>query len=239
MSRNVDKTKEKKLRLFGTSQWSPLWSHRNFAHCLCLTINNIARCSLQAWEQSVIWERGLPRVFLLCVMAVRYCLVSCVPLPPLSSCQPLSRYTSCAGLLQKKIKSYLTEFSHQLAAIIVKTEPLYVDPWQAVFGDYVVASWYLFRPGHRKSVSLSPKCGGRGGRDHSNPRLTPLWIYTWPSVGNKTSIPSTLFRYDLAWRGGLAHKKCHPLFYNPRNRQFGEQSVMPADQDGTTEGQSW
>ena len=62
---------------------------------------------------------------------------------------------------------------------------------------------------------------------------------TWPSVGNKTSIPSTLFRYDLAWRGGLAHKKCHPLFYNPRNRQFGEQSVMPVDQDGTTEGQSW
>lgn len=141
---------------------------------LCLTINKIARCSLQAWEQSVIWERGLPRVwvFLLCVMAVKYCLVSCVPLPPLSSCQPLSRYTSCAGLLQKKIKSYLTEFSHQLQAIIVKTEPLYVDPWQAVFGDYVVASWYLFRPSHRKwpqspvcfSVSSSQVWGSRRKR---------------------------------------------------------------------------
>ena len=102
---------------------------------LCLTINKIARCSLQAWEQSVIWERGLLRVwvFVWGVMPVKYCLVSCVPLPPLSSCQPLSRYTSCAGLLQKKIKSYLSECSHQLQAIIVKTEPLYVGPWQAMF----------------------------------------------------------------------------------------------------------
>ena len=215
---------------------------------LCLTINKIARCSLQAWEQSVIWERGLLRVwvFVWGVMPVKYCLVSCVPLPPLSSCQPLSRYTSCAGLLQKKIKSYLSECSHQLQAIIVKTEPLYVGPWQAMFGDYVVASWYLFRPGHHKWPQVSslflgwqfPSVGAEEEEAILIPS-SPLRISTWPSVGNKTSIPSTLFRYDLAWRGGLARKKCHPLFYNPRNRQFVEQSVIPVDQDGTTEGQSW
>ena len=38
-------------------------------------------------------------------------ILSCVVWPPapLSSCQPLSRHTSCAGLLQKKIKSYFRE----------------------------------------------------------------------------------------------------------------------------------
>ena len=148
MRRNVDKTKEKEL----TS-----WSNRHFATVLCLTINKIARCSLQAWEQSVISERGLLRVwvFLWYVMAVKYRLVSCVPPAPLSSCQPLSRYTSCAGLLQKKIKSYLSVRSHQRQAINVKTQPLYVGSRQAVVGDYVAASWYLFRPSHRKWPQVS------------------------------------------------------------------------------------
>ena len=172
-------------------------------------------------------------------------ILSCVVWPPapLSSCQPLSRHTSCAGLLQKKIKSYFRE------RVLSSTSGNYCQSpvtlcWSVTSRVWGLCCGFLIPvPPQPPQVATSLQSASRmtvasvGAQEEETILIPPG--PTWPSVGNKTSIPSTLFRYDLAWRGGLAHKKCHPLFYNPRNRQFGEQSVIPVDQDGTTEGQSW
>ena len=175
MRRNVDKTKEK-----GTDV--PCEAILFLLTVLCLTINKIARCSLQAWEQSMISERGLlcVWVFLWYVMAVKYRLVSCVPPAPLSSCQPLSRYTSCAGLLQKKIKSYLSVRSHQRQALIVKTQPLYVGPCLGIMLRLPdTCSAPATASGHKSPVCFSDdscQCRSSGGRDHSNPLWSHLTI---------------------------------------------------------------
>ena len=107
---------------------------------------------------------------------------SCVVCPPapLSSCQPLSRYTSCAGLLQKKIKSYLSVRSHQRQAIIVKTQPLYVGPCLGIMLRLPdTCSAPATASGHKSPVCVSDdscQCRSSGGRDHSNPLWSHLTI---------------------------------------------------------------
>lgn len=152
---------------------------------LCLTINKIARCSLQAWEQSVIWERGLLRVwvFVWGVMPVKYCLVSCVPLPPLSSCV-------MSATLQIHFLCWLVTKENQIILkwVLSSTPGNYCQNWATLCWSVTSHVWGLCcgflipvppRPPQvatsLQSVSRMtvPKCRGRGGRGHSNPQLTP------------------------------------------------------------------
>ena len=130
---------------------------------MCLTINKIARCSLQPWEQSVIWERGLlPRCEYLCDVSRRWVMVLCRVSPCLHyhHVTPLSRYTSCLGSLQKKIKSYLSLCSHQDQAIIVTRELVYVCPWQASCLGLCCGFLIPAPPQPQVSGLTVPKCDG-------------------------------------------------------------------------------
>ena len=70
-------------------------------------------------------------------------ILSCVVCPPASTIimsATLQIHFLCWRVTKENQIILKCECSHQLQAIIVKTEPLYVGPLQAMFGDYVVAS---------------------------------------------------------------------------------------------------
>ena len=178
MRRNVDKTKEK-----GTDV--PCEAILILLTVLCLTINKIARCSLQAWEQSVISERGLLRVwvFLWYVMAVKYRLVSCVPLPHyhhvnhspdtlpvLAYYKRKSNHTWVCALIN--VRQLLSKPSHFM---LVRDKPCLGIMLRLPDTCSAPAT----ASGHKSPVCVSDdscQCRSSGGRDHSNPLWSHLTI---------------------------------------------------------------